>query len=207
MLKFLLFLLAVILVALFVADTIARNTAEDRVESRLASSVEAAEGLEVEVGGILFLPQLFTGGFDKVVVSMDAIERGGVTVQDVRITLRDLEFSLGDLLSNEGAVSVRGGRGRAVISEASVNEALRAEGIQAEIELDGSASISAGGRSAEVQDISVDESGGVVFDAPPLEPLRLELPATLERVRYSDARVRGKRLVISLDVSGGSLNL
>lgn len=204
--KWLLFLLLVVVVAFFVADVVARNTAEKRVEERLASSVESANGLEVNVGGTLFLPQLFSGSFDEIEVSIDSIERGGLTVDDVEISLRDVDFSFGDLMDDSGAVTVRGGGGRALISERSLSEALRRDGVEAEIRLDGGATISAAGRSAEVQDVSVD-NGAVVFSAPPLEPLRVDLPATLASVRYSGASVQGDHLVVRLRVGRGKVDL
>jgi len=205
--KFLVFLVVVLAVAFFVADTIAENTAEKRIEERLASSVENAEGLEVDVTGALFLPQLLGGGFNEVEVSIDSIERGGLAVNDVHVGLRDVAFSLGDLLKNTGAVTVDGGTGRASISEGSLNAALQREGIKGEIALDETATVTVQGMSAKVEDVSVDRSGTVTFSAPPLEPFGLTLPDTLAGVRYSGARVSGNRLLVNLRVRRGSVDL
>ncbi len=205
--KFLLFLLVVLVGAFFVADTIAEDTAETRIEERLASSVEDAAGLEVDVTGALFLPQLFGGGFDEVQVSIDTIERRGLVVDDVRVALRDLSFSVDDLLKNAGAVRVEGGRGRASISERSLNATLRREGVDVEIVLDQAATATVQRMSAEVENISVDNDGTIVFSAPPLPPFSLDLPPTLASVIYDGARVSNNRLVLDLRVRKGSLNL
>ena len=204
--KWLLGLLLVLVVGFFIADFVAENTAEKRVEERLASSVEEAKNLDVDVGGGLFLPQLFGGSFEEIAVSIDSIERGGLTVDDVRFTLRDVEFSADDLMGGGGAVSVGGGRGRAVIGQESLDAAIRRKGIEAEIVLDNSATVTARGVSGRVEQISV-EGDTVVFRAPPLEPLRLDLPDTVADVRYSGARVLGNRLVLSLTVPKGKVDL
>ena len=199
-------LLLVLVVGFFIADSVAERTAEKRVEERLASSVENAESLEVDVGGGLFLPQLFGGSFDEITVSIDSLERGGLTVDDVRFTLRDVEFSLDDLMGGGGAVMVGGGRGRASIGQESLDAAIRREGIEADIVLDNSATVTARGLSGRVEEISV-EGASVVFRAPPLEPLRLDLPDTVADVRYRGARVLGSRLVLSLTVPKGKVDL
>ena len=204
--KWLLGLLLVLVVGFFVADFVAERTAEKRVEERLAFSVENAESLEVDVGGGLFLPQLFGGSFEEIAVSIDSLERGGLTVDEVRFTLRDVEFSLDDLMGGGGAVTVGGGRGRASIAQKSLDAAIRREGIEADIVLDNSATVTARGLSGRVEEISV-EGDSVVFSAPPLEPLRLDLPDTVADVRYSGARVVGNRLVLSLIVPKGKVDL
>ena len=204
--KWLLFLLIVLAAAFFIADFVAENTAEKRIEERLASSVENAEGLEVDVGGGLFLPQLFGGGFEEIDVSIDSIQRGGLRVDDVGFVLKDVEFSLDDLAGGGGAVTVGGGRGRAFIAQRSLDTALRREGIEAEITLDDNATVTAQGVSGQVEEISV-EGDSVVFAAPPLEPLRLDLPDTVASLRYSGARVQGNRLVLSLTVPKGKVDL
>lgn len=204
--KWLLGLLLVLGVAFFVADFVAENTAEKRVEERLASSVENADGLEVDIRGGLFLPQLFGGTFEQIEVSIDSIERGGLAVDDVRFVLRDVDFSLGDLMGGGGAVTVGRGRGRALVGQQSLDAAVRREGIEADIVLDDRATVTARGVSGRVQRISV-EGDSVVFAAPPLQPLRLDLPDTVAGVRYSGARVEGDRLVLSLTVPKGKVDL
>lgn len=204
--KWLLGLLLVLVVGFFIADFVAENTAEKRVEERLASSVDNAEGLEVDVGGGLFLPQLFGGSFEEVQVSIDSIQRGGLRVDEVRFILRDVKFSLDDLRGGGGAVTVGGGRGRAFIGQGSLDAALRGEGVDADIVLDESATLTAQGVSGRVEEMTVD-GNSVVFAAPPLDPLRLELPDTVATVRYSGARVQGDRLVLSLTVPKGKIDL
>ncbi len=204
--KWLLGLLLVLVVAFFIADFVAENTAEKRVEERLASSVENAEGLEVDVGGGLFLPQLFGGGFEEIEVSVASIKRGGLRVDDVRFVLRDVDFSLDDLTGGGGGVTVGGGRGRAFVGQESLDAALRRAGIAADIVLDDRATVTARGVSGQVERISA-EGDSLVFEAPPLEPLRLDLPDTVASVRYSGARVQGNRLVLSLIVPKGKVDL
>ena len=204
--KWLLFLLLVLVVAFFVADSVAENTAEKSVEERLASSIENADGLEVDVGGGLFLPQLFGGGFEEIEVSIDTLQRGGLRVDDVRFVLRDVDFSLDDLGGGGGAVTVGGGRGRAFIGQGSLDAVIRREGIDADIVLDNSATLTAQGVSRRVERISA-QGDSLVFEAPPLQPLTLDLPDTVAGVRYSGASVQGDRLVLSLRVPKGKVDL
>ena len=204
--KWLLFLFIVLTAAFFVADFVAENTAEKRIEERLTASVENAEGLEVDVGGGLFLPQLFGGGFDEIEVAIVSIQRGGLRVDDVSFVLRDVGFSLGDLAGGGGGVTVGGGRGRAFVAQRSLDAALRREGVEADITLDNRATVTARGVTGQVEKISV-EGDSIVFAAPPLDALRLDLPDTVASLRYSGARVQGNRLVLSLTVPKGKVDL
>ena len=99
-----------------------------------------------------------------------------------------------------------GGRGRAFVAQRSLDAALRREGVEADITLNNGATVTAQGVSGQVEEISV-EGDSVVFTAPPLEPLRLDLPETVASLRYSGARVQGKRLVLALTVPKGKVDL
>ncbi len=204
----LLIVLAVLAAGFFVADTVAENTAEARAQERLERAIPQADGVSVDIGGALFLPQLFGGGFETMVVSADEVRRRGLRVEDLILTFRDVSFSASDLLAGDGALSVSGGRGRAAISEQAVNAALAEEGLEVEVVLDGQASVEAAGRTVPIEELTVDdEARQLVFSAPPLEPFALDLPTALESVGYRGVRVEGDHLVVELTVSRGKVEL
>ncbi len=204
----LLAVLAVLLIGFFVADTVAEKTAESRAEERIAAAVPQADGLSVDVQGALFLPQLLGGSFDRMLVTADEVRRGGVSVEDLALTFRNVSFSLGDLMSGAGALTVTGGSGTATISERAVNQALAEEDVDAEVALAERVSLTAGGRTATVENVTLAESGKqVLFSAPPLEPLALDLPRSLASVEYTDVAVEHDRLVLSLTIAKGKVEL
>ncbi len=204
----LLIVLGILVAGFFVADTVAENTAEKRAEERIERSIPQGRGISVDVQGGLFLPQLLGGGFETMLVTADEVRRGGLPVEDLSITFRDVSFSPSDLMAGEGALRVSGGRGTAAISERALNAALADEGVEAEVVLDGEAALSAGGRSAALDRLTLDDEGRrVVFSAPPLEPLSLALPSAFASVNYSDVRVEGDHLVVELTVARGKVEL
>lgn len=191
---------------LLLADLGARNFAEDRIESRLASSSEGERGLEVEIGGTFFVPQVFSGEFESLGVSAVAVRREGVALKKLDIEFRSLEVSLSNLMDGKGAVTVAGGRGSAVVPAASLEAGLRSRGIDAEVGAGDGLTVTVAGVAARVEDVSLD-GNTLTLTAEGVEPLAVELPPPPPGVDYADARIENGRLVLELDVPEGSLEI
>lgn len=202
----LLIVLIVLVGGLLLADLGARSFAEDRIESRLASSFEGERGLEVEIGGTFFVPQVFSGEFESLGVSADAVRREGVALRDLEIRFRSLEVSLSNLMDGEGAVTVAGGTGRGIIPAASLEAGLRRRGIDAEVNLGDALTVTVAGVAAEVQDVSLD-GNTLTLTASGIDPLSVELPSPPPGVSYAEARIENGRVVLELDVPEGTLGI
>lgn len=198
----LLITLVVLLLLGAVADVIAEETAETKIADRLEGSIDGADPVDVELQGRPFLLQAVRGNFNGLEITVGSVQRQGVAVQDVNLVLRDVEFSLGQLLE-DGEVKVGGGDGSGAISERALNAALRREGVSARVSLDGSrATVSVGGLDQPVDSVAVAD-GGLEFTASNAGGLRLTLPDLLpsrDRVRYTDARVEGGRVVLLFEL-------
>lgn len=187
------------------ADLGARSVAEDRIESRLASSFEGERGLEIEVGGTFFVPQVLSGEFESITASADSIRRDGLALRDVEIRFRTVEVSLSNLMDGKGALSVAGGSGSGSITERSLNAGLRRAGSDV-VELGDTATVSTPEGTVEVDDVSVD-GDTLTLSAGGDEVVSIPLPAPPAGVGYSDVRVSGGRLLLELDVPEGTLEL
>jgi hypothetical protein len=204
----LLIVLALLVIAFVVADRVAQNVAQARIEERLASSIQGAEDVQVEFGGGLFLPQVFRGDLEEVTVSAGSLQRRGVRIDELELTLRRVSFTVGGLLGGTGDVRVQGGSGRATVSEEAVEAAVRREGVDAQVRLNGQVTITMQGVSGTVEELEIDpEAGALVLRAPPLETLLLRLPETIGSVGYSGATVEGNELILNLRVRRGTIEI
>ncbi|HJR44151.1 MAG TPA: DUF2993 domain-containing protein [Actinomycetota bacterium] len=197
---------AVLVGGVLLADLGARTVAEDRIQSRLASSFEGERGLEIAIGGTFFVPQVLSGEFERIEVSADAIRRQGLALRDVEIGFRRVEVSLSNLMAGEGAVTVAGGLGSGVVSAGSLEVALRRSGADVDVELGDAVTLTTGGVSAEVQDVSL-EGNTLTLTPTGIDPLSVELPSPPAGVGYAEARIEDGRLVLELDVPEGTLEL
>lgn len=199
--------LAVLVLLAVVADVVAEETAETRIGKRLSSSIEGAGTAEVEVRGRPFLLQVVRGSFSGLDVHLASVQRGGIEVEDVELALRDVEFSVGELVDGSGDVQVDGGRGSGKIDQRSLNAALQREGLDARVSLNGNrATASVAGREADVEGVAI-AGGALEFrSAAFLGDARIPLPLFLEGIDYRDARVQDSRVVVSLELPQTSLD-
>ena len=185
---------------------VAEESAETKISERLGGSIEGAGAVEVEVRGRPFLLQAARGDLDGLEIDLGSIRRQGVVVRDVNLLLRDVEFSPGQLLE-DGEVKVGGGEGSGAVDERALNAALRREGVAAAVSLSGGrATVSVGGIEQPVDSVAIAD-GGLEFTAANAGGLRLTLPDLLpsrDRVRYTDARVEGGRVVLQFELPATS---
>lgn len=202
--------LVVLLLLGAVADVVAEEVAEARIADRLEGSIEGVDSVDVELQGRPFLLQAVRGDLAGLEIRMDSVKREGVSVQDIDLTLREVTFSLGQVIEDgEPEVKVGGGDGRGAISERALNAALRREGVGASISLDGGrATVSVGGVDQPVDSVAVSD-GGLEFTAPDAAGLRLTLPELLpsrQSIHYTDARVEDDRILLFFDLPATSLD-
>lgn len=192
-----------------VSDVVAEETAETNLSDRLEDSIDSADSVEVELQGRPFLLQAVRGDLEGLEIRIGSVQREGVSVRDVNLTLRDVAFSLGQVIEEgDPELEIGGGDGSGAITQSALNAALSREGVAARISLDGSrATVSAGGIDQPVDSVDVAD-GGLEFTAPNAGGLRLTLPSLLpsrHRVRYTDARIEGGRVLLFFELPATSL--
>ena len=87
-----------VLVLLLGVDTAARVAAESVAEQRMQVAAGLDTRPEVQVRGLLFLPQLIAGRYRQVEVSADQVTNGGVRLSEVHADLRDVRVPFRDLV-------------------------------------------------------------------------------------------------------------
>lgn len=107
--------LVVLLALLAVADRVLVSAAEGVVARR----VQVAAGLEreptVEIRGFPFLTQAVAGEYDRVDISLGAMERDDMRLRDLTVRLKQVHAPLGRMLSRDGSASVRSESARASV--------------------------------------------------------------------------------------------
>lgn len=108
--------LAVIGGLLIGADRLAVHLAEGEIAKQVAaqSGLAAAGGEQpvVDIAGFPFLTQVLTGEYDEITMTVGEVTQRGVTLTEVRSTLRDVRAPLGAIVSGDvsqvaaGAVEV-----------------------------------------------------------------------------------------------------
>ena len=118
----LLIALLIVLVALVILDRAADFVAERRLAAQLQEGEQLSSRPEVHIGGFPFLTQVIRGRYGQVDLSARDVERDGVRVSDVDLTLKGVEVSVGDALAGRvREVPVRSGRGTARLSYADID--------------------------------------------------------------------------------------
>ena len=107
---------------LFAGDRIAEQVAERVLAGQLAG--ELGSRPDVEIAGVLFLPQVVQGRYDAIEVSAGNLVRSGIPLQSFTATLTGAELPLGDALRRSvTAVPVRRLDATALVPYATLTEA------------------------------------------------------------------------------------
>lgn len=118
----LLIALVIGLLALVVLDRAADFIAERRLAAQLQEAEQLSSRPEVNIGGFPFLTQVIRGRYGAVDLSARDIERDGVRVSSIDLTLEGVEVSVGDALAGRvREVPVESGRGTAQLSYADID--------------------------------------------------------------------------------------
>ncbi|MBA9003134.1 LmeA family phospholipid-binding protein [Thermomonospora cellulosilytica] len=97
--KVLVALVIVLVVGLVAADRIGVRIAEDRIAAEVAAQYDLTERPDVTIHGVPFLTQAIGGEYRRIEVGIREFTQRDVTVQDVRVEMRDLRAPLGDLMN------------------------------------------------------------------------------------------------------------
>lgn len=191
--------LAALLVA---ADFGARLWSQHVVSRELASSFDLQERPDVSIGGFPFLPRLVSGDLPSITVEARGYTSGGVRIDAVDLSLREVHVSTGQLLSGaQGTVRAAGGDGTASITAEDATEALGGQGVPVTVRFEGGRvllGLAEVGGDVEAG-VSVDE-GSLIFQ--PLDPslpvsFAFLLPAVVEGMTYTDVRIEDDVAVLS----------
>jgi hypothetical protein len=202
----LLVLLLLLVVLAVTADVLARRTAEDQVAERLRRTLDLSSDPEVSMDGMPFLADLFRGDISRIVMSSDDVRSPDVTFDDVEIEMRNVRFSLGDVVDGTGRVTVKRGEGRAEISEGNLNDALAEAGAPFTIAL------TSQGVTASSEQAGVEASGNVTVQdnalavgAEGLSSVPLQLPSLGGRVSYESVSLADGKATLEFSISELSL--
>ena len=179
----------IVLAALVVAaDFGARFYAQSVVAKELRSAFQLSENPDVSLNGFPFLRHVISGDLPSASIEADRLEADGIRLEGVRMTLRDLRFSSGRLVSQgNGTIRARRGEGTARLTEAGVNEALARRGLPVGVSFEAGRALIAG----PTGDVEVDlalQGGSVGLRGPGVSSV-IPLPTILNGLQYTSVRV------------------
>lgn len=204
----LLIFLAVVGLLFVAADFIMRQVAEDRLAGRVGAALELEEDPRLELGGWPFVLHALDGNFPEVEVTADTLSARGIVLEDVRVSLRNVRFELGDIISGtDRTVRTGGGRGTAALSASALDAAVRGQGGDATFSfVDGQVVVNsetlgqaAGTPAIEGRTLTISAE-----DYP--EPFSIRLPS-IAGATYGSPEVVGGRLVVEMTLASGPLSL
>jgi LmeA-like phospholipid-binding len=198
-----LIVLAVLLVFL---DIGSRLAAQYAVSRDLAATLDLAEQPKVSLGGFPFLPRLAWGSVPTVTVTAGPTTMEGVSIRGVHLTLRDVTFSAGALLTGgDGTIEAKRGEGEAVIDGATVPATVLGQTVTLHVRFEGDRTlVTAEGLRGTIEvDPELDDRGNLVLrPASPLLPVSVTvpLPTLVDGVTYTSLHVRNGVATMGFDV-------
>lgn len=203
--RFLVFLVVTLLVLAVVGDFVVKAAAERAVATELSSTLELAESPEVGIESFPFLVAFFRGRLDTMTIESSDVEAGALTLDEVTLTLDDLEFEPGDVIAGDvDRITIDGGTGEGILTQRDLNRALRNEGVPV------TAALSRGAVSLETEagpaegDLAMDE-GVLVVSGPGGISVDFQLPSLGGRVTFDDLAIEEGRARFTLGVAPGEL--
>jgi hypothetical protein len=173
---------AVLIVGDRAAAAFTNDQIQDRVETELAAQKVEYGSLAVDVSGVPFLVQAFTGTLDKISISMTDLRptagttgaAPAVTVASVDVVATGVRVNVINVLRGEPTATAQQVVGTALITYATLDELVDLPGLS-------------------LADIHFSESGGKLrFEARGLAPVQAEADITVEqgllRIKLRDAR-------------------
>ncbi|MGH2788820.1 MAG: LmeA family phospholipid-binding protein [Actinomycetota bacterium] len=210
MLRWIGILLLVLVVLLGVADFAARAFAERRVADAMQRELDLSEEPSVGIAEFPFMAAAAGGNFDSVTVEATDVARGDLTFARTTLTLKDVEFSLGQLLSGEHRrVSIGSGRGTARLSAEDVSAALEGQGIPGQVEFrNGAVFVTSQDVEGEVEGrLAIDDGRLTVLPVAASSSDGVELPEFGGDVTYEKVEVRGSTAVLTLTIDSRTIEL
>jgi hypothetical protein len=200
--KLVVFLVIVVLVVGAV-DFLARALAERRIAETMQSELDLAREPGVGIEAFPFTLALIGGNFPEVMVIAQDVGRGGVELDRTQITFRDVEFSVGQLLSGEKRlVRIGSARGTGTLSGEDVTAALEEAGVSATVEFrDGTVVLTSDELEGEVQGELAVEGGALVILPAAAQLPDVELPTFSRGLSYEEIDIRGSRAVVTFTLN------
>jgi hypothetical protein len=140
--KVLLVFLFVLIIGVIAADRIGVAVAQDQIATQVAAQNDLPRKPDVKIHGIPFLTQAIGGNYQQIDVAVGQMTQQGVTLDDVRVELADVQAPLRDVINGDTSNVVAG---TATASAIVPYEAVR-ERAPAQVE-----SISANGSNLQVR--------------------------------------------------------
>ena len=199
-------LLVTILVLAGIGDAMARSAAEDRAADQVQASLGLDEPPEVTFGGWPFLFNAVRGSFPTITVKAPSLMARGVRLEQVVVTLREVEVALDEILAGSAeGVRSEGGDGTAVLTEEDLNGVLQRSRAPGTVRLQDSEVL------VEVQGerfpARIDMRGlklRIKGKGLP-EALIVELPGVIDGLTYKDVVIRDSRVHLSFELTAARL--
>lgn len=200
--------LLVLVVLAVVGDIVARALAEGRLADTLQRELDLEREPSVGIDAFPFAVALVEGNIDTITIKTNGVVRDGLRLDSTVLTFKDVEFSLGQLLSgNRRRVTIGSGRGTARLSDDELTAALEDSGTPAQVEFrDGAVFVSSDGVEGEVEgELAIDDGTLTILPASP--PNGVELPELGGGVTYEDVELRGSTAVLTLAIDSRTVEL
>ncbi|MBW3595092.1 MAG: DUF2993 domain-containing protein [Actinobacteria bacterium] len=194
-------ILVVLLALLVVADYLVRAAAENAVANLIDKRVALQGETDVDLGSFPFLLSMVRGDFDEVTIDLASASEGRLVVEDIHLTLDDVEVEPFELVAGRGNLRARSLRGRGVISEATLDDTISATDPDLDVAIaKGKIAVSRG--AVTVPATAVVAVNRLLLSAGgAIGPVEIPLPALLPDVRFSSLRAERGRLVLGVTAS------
>lgn len=195
----------VIVGLLVMGDIWLKWTAEKRVAAELQSSFDASGDATVDFGGFPFVARLLAGSIPVAEVRSSSLERRGVRLTDIRMTLQDVGFSWSKIASGEvGSVTIRDGRGRAALGPEVLSKVFARLG-SVEVDLTDRGLKARVGPVQGIADLSLSGTD-LVLSLPGLErTFSVALPRFVQGLQYRSIRIDGGEAIIEFSLQKANL--
>jgi len=212
--RWLLISIAVVVLLLVGTDLVLRSVAERWVGQRLKQQFSLTEPPSVSLSGFPFLLHLAEGRFSTATVTGSGPQTDAVSFDSVTLTLSELSFSAGALLSGKSStIRAASGSGTATLSGDQLAAALQARGVDITVTLqNGVVRVHS---SALKKDITADlslSSSGMTLVARSTDPklpltVTVPLPAFVAGLHYTKLTVTGSTVVLEFRLDHPSIGV
>jgi hypothetical protein len=195
------------LVALLAAaDFGLRVIAQYVVARQLQTSLALQERPKVSFGGWPFLPELVSGDLASVTVqAQGTITRNQFPAQSVDVTLQDVSFSLGDLVSGgRGQIAAKTGDGTITMTEQDINAALANDlGVTVNLKNGKVLLKSILVKGSITADVSIS-NGELVLSGDQLPAIKVALPEIAQGLTFTDVTVSGNEAILTFSLKNAA---